>query len=117
MVGRRYGVGAQHRNPQRSAFHTNGENVDRLISLNSLRDLSQIGGQTLAVKFPHQHFRKSRLRSGTAGSSARPIAGVMNREGSFIQIALELKSRLPDEALIFGIMADKGQLFAGVHSS
>jgi hypothetical protein len=32
----------------------------------------------------------------------------MYREGRFIQIALELKSSLPDEALIFGIMADEG---------
>ena len=72
-----------------------------LIVLDCLRDLPQIGGQALAVKFPHQYFGKSRLRSGTAGSSAGPIAGVMNREGRFIQIALELKSSLPDEAFIF----------------
>ena len=93
MIGGGYGVGAQHGDPQRSAFQQNREDIDRVIVLNRLCDLSQIGGETLAVKFPYQHFGEPYFGRGAAGSAAGPIRRVVDGEGSFIEIALELEIR------------------------
>src|SRR6266851_7129514 len=114
MIGGGHRIGAQHGHAQQSAFHTNREDVDRVVVLHRLRDLAQIGGQPLAVKFSFQHFGKARLASGTAGSTAGPAGGVMNGKRSFLKIALELKSGFPDESLILGVVADGGQFSARV---
>src|SRR5260370_6168561 len=98
MIGGGHRIGAQHGHAQRSAFHTNREDVDRVVVLHRLRDLAQIGGQPLAVKFSFQHFGEARLASGTAGSTAGPAGGVMNGKRSFLTIALELKSGFPAQS-------------------
>ena len=82
-----------------------------------MRDLPQISCQPPAVKLSFQYFRKSGLRSRTTRSAAGPIARVVDGEGGFIQIPLELKPGFMNEALVFPIMADGGQFLARIHFS
>jgi len=113
-IGGGHRIGSKHGHPQRSAFHKNGEDVDRVIVLDRFGDLPQIGGEPIAVEFSYQHFGESRVWGGATGSAAGPASWVVNGKGSLIEIAFELKAGLADEALVFRIVADGGQFLARV---
>ena len=117
VIGCRHQIGIEHRHPQRSVLDAKRVNFNRLIVLHRLSNLPQVCAKALAVKLPLQYLRESRLRSRSAGSSARPISRIVNREGRFIQIALEFKSSLADEACILWVVAYGRQLLAAVRLS
>ena len=114
MIGGGYRIGAQHRDPQYSAFQKNLEDVDRTIVFDRLGDLPQIGSEAVALKFSFQHFGESYFRRRATGSAAWPFCRIVDGECGLIQIALELKAGGADETFVLGIVADGGQIFAGI---
>src|SRR5258706_16294845 len=73
-----------------------------------------MGREPLAVKLSFEPSRETYFPRGAASSAAGPVGRVMDSEGGFVEIALELKSGFPDEALVLGIVADGGKIPARV---
>jgi hypothetical protein len=85
-----------------------------VVVLDRLGNLAQVGGEPLAVKFPFQHFRETHFWGRSAGAAARPLRRIVDGEGGFVEVALELEAGLVDETLVFRIVADGGEVLARV---
>src|SRR5258706_5740774 len=57
MIRRGHGIGAQYSHSQRPAFESDGEDLDRVIVLDRLGNLSQVRSKPLAVKLSLENFR------------------------------------------------------------
>ena len=113
MVGSSYRIHAQNRDPHRTVFDGNAVNVDGAVILDRMGEIAEIGAQALALDLADEHFGETGL-VGLTGDGGGDRFGIVNRDGGFIQIALELKAGGVDEAFVVGIMRHRRQLTGDV---
>src|SRR5581483_10415560 len=106
-------IHSEHRHSQYAVFQRNVVDVDRAISVHCLSQAPQVGSQPLSMKLPYEYFRKTRLLL----LLLRPWpyrGGIMDGEGCFVEVALELKPGRLNELLVLRIMGDLGQVSGNI---